>query len=161
MAPSLAPRWLISNGEGTAEIARRRQQLRAGRRLCLETPQRQMVDLGDIEHAAVVHQRLARQFVSAAERRLAAVREVFLEQRTVALGQLAAGPVRRGQPARGRSPRKERDAHGRFHFVTVIVVPQPGSEEMSNSSMRCLTPGNPRPRPPAAGYPPVPRGWHR
>src|SRR6266853_4812864 len=34
------------------------------------------------------------------------------------------------------------------HFVTVTVVPLPTVEAMSNSSIRRLTPGNPRPRPP-------------
>src|SRR5882762_6192800 len=39
------------------------------------------------------------------------------------------------------------------HFVIVTVVPLPALEAMSNSSIRRLTPGNPRPRPPELEYP--------
>src|SRR6185436_4299399 len=95
-------------------------------------------------------------------RRLAAVSQVFLKDRPVALrqhvwrvlhGNGANGCAFAVKPVRAYGPFKGRRIHGRFHFVAVTVVPRPGRDEMSNSSMMRLTPGNPKPRPPQVEYP--------
>ena len=54
-----------------------------------------------------------------------------------------------GDPLTRRNTAGDSELQGQgSHLVIVTVVPLPALEAMSNSSMRRLTPGSPRPRPP-------------